>query len=94
MKNSKSTKNQTPVTAKSLTAIEKTAIRRLAGIVAHAHPTFQNKRTPAERKAIVADVEAARKEFAQYFPQLVEYVNRTRSRKASFAELAGMNRSK
>lgn len=40
---------------------QRSVIQRFAGLKAHAHPTFQKQRTPAERKAIIASYNAALK---------------------------------
>jgi hypothetical protein len=57
---SKST-SKSSAKVKLLSKAERSAIQRLAGMRAHAHPTFQKSRKPAERKAIVASFNSALK---------------------------------
>jgi len=44
-----------------LTKNQNTELRRVSALVAHTHPTFQKKRTPAERAEIVKAAKAAYK---------------------------------
>lgn len=89
MKANSKTAKQTTVTLEMLTAIEKTAARKFAGIRAHLHPSFQNERTPAERKEIEANVAEATRELQKYFPRVYTYVTTRRpGQKMSFAQLA------